>query len=180
MIAGALRAQAPQPDVSAGRLRARRIDVPIRLDGVPDEPEWLRADSITDFRQQDPDEGAPASERTVVRVLAAPDGLYIGVWSYDSQPGTIRHTQLRRDADFMSSDDHVIILIDPERDQRTGYLFAVNANGALYDGEIVSHENVNSDWNGVWDARARRTSFGWTAELFIPWQNLRYPADARS
>ncbi len=178
MLVGALEAQAGRAD-SAAPVRAMRVDGGLRLDGIPDEPQWLLADSITDFRQRDPDEGQPASERTVVRVLAAPAGLYIAFWNSENHARAIRRTQLRRDADFQA-DDHVSVMIDAQRDARSGYVFSVNPNGALYDAEIVSHEELNQNWNGVWDARAQRTAFGWTAELFIPWQNLRYPTVARS
>lgn len=172
-----LPAQAPGPAPAV--LVALRVDAPIRLDGFLDEPEWSRADSITDFRQRDPEEGAPASERTVVRVLAAPGGLYIGFWDFERHPHSIRNTQLRRDAEFFA-DDQVSVMIDALRDERSGYVFSVNPNGALFDADIVSQEELNGNWNGVWDARAQRTAFGWTAELFIPWQNLRYPAAATS
>jgi hypothetical protein len=148
-----------------------------RLDGVPDEPVWLTADSITDFTQQEPAEGRPASERTVVRILATPRGLYVALWAHDSRPDAIRHAQLRRDADF-DSDDSFSILLDPLYDHRSGLVFTVNPNGALQDAEVASFEDDNEEWDGVWDARARVTSSGWTAEVLIPWQTLRYRAEA--
>ena len=144
-----------------------------RLDGIPNEPVWLTADSISDFTQQDPAEGQPGSERTVVRVLATPAGLYIGVWAYDTRPQAIRHAQLRRDAEF-ESDDSFSILLDPLYDRRSGLVFTVNPNGAQEDAEVVSFEDDNEEWDGVWDARARITAHGWTAEVLIPWQTLRY------
>ena len=155
--------------------RAARTSEPLRLDGAPDEPAWLATDSITDFRQRDPAEGQPATERTVVRLLSTAAGLWVAFWCYDSDPAGIRHSQLRRDAD-LDFDDHAGILIDAQRDKRSAFVFGTNANGALWDGEVINRENDNEDWNGVWDARGRVTPFGWTAELFIPWQVLRYPA----
>ena len=133
----------------------------------------MTADSITAFTQRDPHEGQPATERTVVRLLRTPHGLYAAVWAYDSQPRTIRHAQLRHDAE-LDSDDSFTLVLDPQRDQRSGYQFSVNANGARSDAEILSFEQSNTNWDGVWDARARLTRFGWTAELWIPWQTLRY------
>ena len=65
----------PAPAVD---FRISRTPLAIRLDGVLDEAAWRAADSITDFRQRDPQEGAPATERTVVRVLATPNGLAVG------------------------------------------------------------------------------------------------------
>ena len=154
---------------------SRTSDAP-RLDGAPDEPVWLTTDSITDFTQQEPMEGRPASERTVVRILSTPRGLYVGVWAYDSRPDAIRHAQLRRDAEF-ESDDSFSILLDPLLDRRSGLTFTTNPNGALEDAEVVTFEDDNEEWDGVWDARARITTMGWTAEILIPWQTLRYRPD---
>ena len=165
-------AQAPPPP----EVRAGRAAGPLRLDGVPDEGAWRTADSITAFTQQDPAEGQPGTERTVVRVLAAPDGLWVAFWCFDRHPERIVRAQLRRDAD-LGSDDHISLFLDPQRDHRSGYLFRVNANGAMVDGEFGGGHDVNDDWNGVWDARARVGADGWTAELFIPWQTLRYRRD---
>lgn len=149
----------------------------MQLDGRFGESVWASADSVVDFTQRDPDEGTPVSERTVVRFVAATDGLWIGVWAYDREPGRIRHAQLRRDAD-LGSDDSFTIALDAQRDRRSGFLFSVNPNGALQDAEILSFESQNTQWDGVWDARARIVHDGWTAEIFIPWQTLRYPAGA--
>src|SRR2546427_4474943 len=154
-------------------VRVAHTTAALRLDGVPDEPAWFTTDSITDFRQTDPHPGDAATERTVVRLLAAPVGLWVGVWAYDAEPAAIRHAQLRRDGD-LESDDAFTLLLDPLRDNRSGVVLAVNPNGAMVDAEVVNFETVNINWNAVWDARARVTAFGWTAELLIPWQALRY------
>ncbi|MCC6318010.1 MAG: carbohydrate binding family 9 domain-containing protein [Gemmatimonadaceae bacterium] len=158
-------------------LRLTPRDTAPSLDGYPGEAIWLRADSIVDFTQRDPSEGSPASERTVVRLLAADAGLWIGIWAYDRTPDGIRHAQLRRDADF-ETDDHVTVAIDAMSDRRSGFLFSVNPNGAIADAEIITFENENPRWDGIWDARARITSEGWFVEALIPWQTLRYPTGA--
>ncbi len=171
-LAGSLGAQVPEGGPAV--LEARRTPARIRLDGVPDEPAWQGADSVAAFRQQEPAEGAPGSERTVLRVLAGTDGLYLAFWCFDSEPAAVRRTQLRRDFDT-DADDFVAFLLDPQGDRRSGVWFAVNPNGARLDGEVLGLEDTNDDWNGVWDARARITADGWTAEIVIPWQALRYP-----
>jgi hypothetical protein len=147
----------------------------LRLDGVLDEPAWAVADSVADFTQRDPVAGAPVSERTVVRFVGTPEGLWVGVWADDRDPTGIRRAQLRRDADFVT-DDSFTLMLSPTADKRTGFLFGVNPNGALYDAEILNFENESREWDGVWDARARVTADGWRAELLIPWQTLRYRA----
>lgn len=172
LLALAAAAAAQQPALRVGRT----AEAP-RFDGVPDEATWFTTDSITDFTQQEPAEGRPGSERTVVRLLATPRGLYVGLWAYDTRPEVIRHAQLRRDAEF-ESDDSFSILLDALNDRRSGLVFTINPNGALEDAEVVGFEDDNEEWDGVWDARARITARGWTAEVFIPWQTLRYQAGA--
>jgi uncharacterized protein DUF5916 len=179
-VAAAIFAAAAGSRLPAQGLQAsvdlHRTTESIHLDGRLVEPAWLTADSVTSFTQLDPDEGAPATERTVVRLLDTPTGLAIGFWGYDRDPAAIRHAQLRRDADF-GSDDFFTVVLAPELDRRSGYVFRVNPNGALADAEIIGRDDANLDWDGIWDARAAITPEGWTAELLIPWQTLRYPRD---
>lgn len=145
----------------------------IRLDGRLDEPEWRLADSIVTFRQREPAEGSPATEATVVRVVEAPDGLYIGVEALDREPARIRATQLRRDAD-LTVDDNVTLMIDSFRDQRGAFVFRTNPNGARWDEQLTGFEDANSDWNGIWSVGVSRGTDGWTAEFFIPFRTLRF------
>jgi hypothetical protein len=147
----------------------------LKLDGRLDEAAWMRADSIDDFRQRDPVEGAAATERTVVRFVSARDGLWIGIHAYDREPSKILRAQLRRDTD-LDTDDGVQVLLSPMQDKRTAFWFAVNPNGAMTDGEVVNFENDNIDWDAVWDSRAHITTDGWVVEMFLPWQTLRYRA----
>ena len=71
----------PVPRMAAERLQ---IEERILLDGVLEEPVWTRAIPATDFRQQEPIEGAPATERTEVRVAFDANILYIGAQLFDS------------------------------------------------------------------------------------------------
>ncbi|HEY5492232.1 MAG TPA: DUF5916 domain-containing protein [Gemmatimonadaceae bacterium] len=169
-LASATAAQAPRVHTTRDQLQ---------LDGRLSEPAWQRADSIDDFRQFEPVEGNPATERTVVRFLSTPQGLWIGIHAYDREPQRILHAQLRRDTD-LSTDDWVQVMLSPLQDKRTAFWFAVNANGAVSDAEVVSFESENIDWDAVWDARALITDDGWVAEVFIPWQTLRYRAENTS
>ena len=174
--------EASRPQGGGGERTAPRVHVTranLRLDGALDEAVWMLADSITDFRQKEPTEGGPPSERTVVRLLATPAGLAIGWWLHDREPAALRRSQLRRDAD-QRSDDHVAVVIDGLSDRRSGFFFRVNVNGALWDGEHVTFESGNDEWDGVWDARTRVTDEGWTVEMLIPWPTLRYPQDVES
>lgn len=165
-----VRAQERPPAIDFRITRAAR---PIRLDGRLDEATWGTADSITDFRQRDPDEGAPGSERTVVRLLATPAGLAIGWWCFDRTPERIVRSQLRRDAE-LRPDDYVSVAVDGLHDRRSGFYFRANANGALWDGEHIDFESGNESWDGIWDVRSRVTEDGYQVEMLIPWATLRY------
>src|SRR5207244_11987738 len=76
------------------RVRALRVTEPIKIDGHLDEPAWAQAEAATDFRMQKPKEGAPASERTEVRVLYDEKKIYFGIRAFDSEPGRINAREL--------------------------------------------------------------------------------------
>src|SRR5437899_2137286 len=172
---------AAQQDDSAGRgassatIRATLIWAPMTLDARLDEPFWATADSIDDFRQREPLEGLPATERTVVKVARDAGALYIVVRCYDSDMRGVRASQLRRDAD-LSSDDNVRLLIDSFDDRRSAFVFATNPNGALWDAQFSGVDDLNENWNGIWEVAVSRDSAGWPAEVLIPLLALRFHA----
>lgn len=162
-------AQHQVPDtLAAGTLFGK-----IKTDGILDEPEWAYAKRIDNFTQREPIEGLPGSECTEVAVLFGETAIYVGIWCYDSKPGKIEAKFLERDFNYQS-DDNFEIALSPFNDQRSGYIFTVNPNGARADGQIISSEDVNDDWNGVWDAAARRTAEGWFVEVYIPFSTLQF------
>jgi hypothetical protein len=164
---------AAQSSASLAAYRVARAPEGMRLDGRLDEPAWLAADSITDLRQREPLEGAPASERTVVRVIRDATHIYIGVRAYDRDMSAVRASQLRRDAD-LSSDDNLTVLIDSYHDRRGAFLFRTNPNGAMWDAQLVGLDNINENWNGIWQVATSRDSISWKAEFAIPIRTLRF------
>src|SRR2546427_2881019 len=160
---------------SSATLRATLIRAPVTLDGRLDEPFWAAADSIDDFRQREPLEGSPATERTVVKVAHDAEAIYIVVRCYDSDMHGVRASQLRRDAD-LSSDDNVQLLIDSYDDRRSAFVFATNPTGALWDAQFSGVDDLNENWNGIWEVAVSRDSSGWTAEFRFPLLALRFHA----
>src|SRR5687767_1127351 len=69
---------------------ARRGTGVIRIDGKIDEQAWQSAIPATSFRQSDPNEGEPASERTEARVLVDDDAIYVAMRLFDRDPRGIR------------------------------------------------------------------------------------------
>ena len=153
----------------------------IIVDGQLDEPIWQRAAPATDFLQLDPDNGAPATERTEVRIAFDRQRLYLGVTCYDSEPDGIRGKQMLRDAD-LGSDDRFMWAIDSFLDGRTGYYFEINPVGLMGDGLIAQGDSgptaaggtVSREWDGIWIARVRRGAIGWTAEIELPFRTFNF------
>lgn len=154
-------------------LVAFSIDKAIRLDGILEEPAWQQAMHIRNFTQVEPVEGQPASEKTEVAVLYTETAMYIGIWCYYESSENIVAKFLERDFDA-EADDIVAIGMSPFNDKRTGYAFAVDANGARADGLIAGASDISLDWNGVWDAAVKRNSEGWFAEIYIPFSTVQY------
>jgi len=173
-VASAVPARAVPTHEEPPELAATFINEFISIDGVLNEPAWQRAQVADTFWQREPDEGAPASERTEVRVLYSPSRLYVGVICFDSDPAAIVVSRFERDAD-LEADDRVTLLFDTFHDHRNGFVFQVNAVGARFD-QIITDEgqDQNRDWNGIWYVRTRITASGWTAEFVIPFQTLHF------
>ena len=174
------------PDGVVTALRLGPGDV-IRLDGVPDEAVWKRAAVATGFLQREPDNGAPATESTEVRLVYDADRLILGVTLYDSEPERILGNQMQRDQSF-AADDRFMWTIDSFLDGRSGYYFEINPSGAMGDalvdpglratGRDYLGSGINRSWDGVWLARVGRTAAGWTAEIEIPFRTLNFDRTA--
>src|SRR5215207_11172457 len=167
---------ADQSDTTAnGRttmVQALRAPAEIMLDGALTEAGWTAAVPVSDFVQREPNEGAPASESTEVRVLYDDDAVYVGARLYDSSPDSIRAQLARRDR--ISNADRFLVFLDCYHDRRTGFYFGINAAGTLYDGTLFNDDWDSDTWDGVWEGKVGRDSLGWTAELRIPYSQLRF------
>lgn len=167
-------AQNPQgkSEISAYRLDASE---PFVFDGRLDEEFWSRIEPATGFLQQEPDEGAPATERTEVRIAYDSEYLYMGVMLYDSDPSGIKATQLRRDTRLVA-DERFTWIIDTYNDQRSAYFMEVNPNALRTDGLLTTGQGggINLNWDGIWDARAHIGDFGWSVEIRIPFRTLNF------
>lgn len=168
-----------QPQPATARIaKAAQTDHPPKLDGTLDDPLWQTAPPIGDFRQREPLETQPATQKTEVRILYDARHIYFGIHCYDD-PSVIVATQLRRDLS-MDLDDNFAIMIDPTLSHRNGYIFQVNPLGTQRDGEVIEEQApatdsvVDPSWDGLWISAARITSDGWTATVGIPYNTLNF------
>ncbi|MEO5798730.1 MAG: DUF5916 domain-containing protein [Gemmatimonadales bacterium] len=144
------------------------------LDGRDDEAAWRTAETISQFQEARPKEGAEAKQKTELRVLYDARYLYVFVRAWDTAPDSIVKLLSRRDDQTAS--DQIIVMIDSYRDRRTGFEFVVNPAGVKSDYAIFNDGNEDSAWDGVWDVATHVDSLGWTAEYRIPFSQLRFAA----
>ncbi len=163
-------AQRSEPSV----ISALEVHESIKIDGLLDEAAWHQAQHISNFTQRELDYGAPVSERTEIAILFDKGSLYIGFWGFDREPDKILANRMQRDFSWASEDNFEVVL-DTFNDDRNGYLFVTNPNGAKADALVKDNgSSINRDWDGVWDVQARITDEGWFAEIRIPLSTLRF------
>lgn len=152
-------------------ISAVRRASPIRIDGRIAEEEWAGVPPESNFIQRTPNPGRAASEPTDVRITYDDDAIYIAARMYDSRPDSIVAPLARRDAAITS--DWINVVIDSYDDRRTAFHFSVNPRGVKRD---IYHSGISEDpgWDAVWDAEASVDSIGWSAELRIPFSQLRF------
>ena len=156
-------------------MRAIRLLAGIEVDGRLDEPVYDVVSPVSDFIQQLPDEGAPATERTDAWVMFDDENFYVAGRCWDSAPpGEWVATEMRRDAFNMLNNDLFGFLIDTFYDRRNALLFYANPLGGFVDQALTNEGNPNRDWNPVWDVKTDRFDGGWTIEMVVPFKSLRY------
>ena len=156
-------------------VHATRASTPPNIDGLLDDPVWHQAPAIADFFQRDPVEGAPPTEQTQVRILFDDHYLYFALRCFDSEADRLVANQMRRDAE-LDENDNIQIILDPYNDHRGGFYFSTNPLGARQDLLLTDEGRTrNQAWDSVWQSRTHIDSLGWSAEVAIPFDQVRYP-----
>lgn len=173
-----LTAQAGESLVRKRALAVRVAEGSIRVDGRLDEAVWAQAPSIQDFVQKEPNEGARPAEKTEIRFVYDSGGLYVGARMYKAPGSVIQAPMGRRDRGEQA--EHLLVALDTFLDRRTAYVFGVTASGVRLDRFHPRDDETSFDeeYDPVWQARTQIDEIGWTAELWIPFSQLRFnPGD---
>lgn len=153
---------------------------PVKVDGLLNERDWSRADSITKLYMVEPVVNGTPSFRTIVKILFTPKNIYLGVKCFDEQPEEIVAFSKARDSE-LANEDYIKVILDTYRDGRSGYIFAINPFAARYDALVsLGGEKENPNWDGAWDAQTRIKEDFWSAEIMIPISTLTYNRDLDS
>ena len=193
LLSTSVSAQIPQvPTFTVSKLDSS-AEAPT-IDGRVDEAIWQGVQPYTSFTQQDPIEGAPASEKTEIRILVGKGTLYVGIIAFDSDPSRIIVSQARRDAS-LNETDSIVMVFDTFNDNQNAFVFGTNPLGIEYDGQVAREGQssgvslgggtaagtqrggisaFNPNWDGDWSVKSQITDRGWEAELAIPLKTLRY------
>jgi hypothetical protein len=148
----------------------------MKIDGKLDEAEWASAPLLTNFVQQLPRTGYPATFPTSVRILYDADHIYIGAINHDPEPGKAITVGLQHDFESGNSDIFGLT-IDTFLDRRNSFLFLVNPKGAVRDEQTYNDSRgVIDAWEGVITVRTSQNDSSWIAEIEIPTRTLRFDA----
>lgn len=159
-------------------VRAVRISEPIRMDGHLDERVYEGVPALSGFIQQEPQEGAPATESTDAWIFFDDENIYVSARCWDSRPERMVANEMRRDGTNIHQNENLTVVFDTFHDKRNSMFFETNSLGALRDALITDEVDMNQDWNGVWDVKTGKFEGGWTLEMVIPFKTLRYRSGA--
>jgi hypothetical protein len=165
----------PSPKVA----RATRVNRAPRIDGRLDDDSWVKLRPVDDLVQRQPREGAAPTERTEIFIAYDDEALYIGARMHRNRPEEISRTFTRRDG--FGNAERLNIIIDTQRDRRTAAGFGISAAGVRSDFRHTQDDEMRgreSQFDPVWNAAAVVDSTGWSAEMRIPFSQLRFPPGA--
>ncbi len=162
-------------------VRPTRTDTPPDIDGRLDDLAWRTAATITEFTQQAPLEGAPATEDTEVYIAYDSDHVYFGFYLHYTDPSIMRANRVDRDTAW--ADDLITIYIDTFLDQQRAYDFDLNAYNVQGDGIVNAGGGMRGSpipfadrsWDALFHSAASIVADGYIAEMAIPLKSLRYP-----
>jgi hypothetical protein len=157
------------PRAAFAAIRVSRAPV---IDGHLDDETWQGVEAASNFTQQDPDEGQPATERTEIRIVYDDAAVYVAARMYDSEAALIARRLSSRDDE--SDADFLDFYLDPMHDHLTGAGFQISAAGVQRDAILYNDSWDDSSWDSVWESAVSIDGEGWTAELRIPLSQLRF------
>ena len=145
-----------------------------KIDGTITDTAWDGVEWSSDYTEFQPDVGTPPTEQTLMKITYDEKNLYIAFKCLESDKSKLEKRLGRRD-DFPG--DWVEINIDSYNDDRSGFSFTASASGVKGDEFISNNGDFDSSWNPIWYLAVAEDEAGWTAEIRIPFSQLRFSAE---
>lgn len=160
--------------ISRKKIEISRVINSPKIDGVLDDQAWKTAAVASDFVERIPVNLRPIPDSLATSVRVAYDdlGIYFGIEMLDPEPEKIRKELTERDG--IGNDDFFFVGLNGYNDRQQTLQFIVTAAGVQYDAKMTNG-NEDSSWDGVWYSGVDINDKGWTAEMFIPYSELRFP-----
>jgi len=150
-----------------------------KIDGSLDDAAWVNTPVLTDFIQNFPTYGLPASKKTEVKIIYDNTAIYIGAYLFDD-PALIRKQITARDGEQQSDVDYLSVFFDTYNDNQNGFQFLVTTANVQTDARLSpsSGGDFNSfgdkTWDAVWESKVNMKPDGWVVEMKIPYLSLRF------
>ncbi len=148
------------------------VQIPPQIDGWLNDEAWNTVPWEGGFQMYEPYDDRPPTQETQFKVMYDRDHIYVGIRAFDSAPDSIVSQLTRRDE---IDGDMVAFLFDSYHDLQTGFTFVISAAGSKLD-FYLSDDGRSEDmtWNAIWWASTQIDDQGWTAEVKIPFTQLRF------
>ena len=161
--------------VHASTIDIRKIDGPVVIDGDLSDTTWSAATRVEEFVEYNRGDNVAPPVHTVAWLAYDERYLYVAFRCDDPRPGAIRAPYVDRDQ-VLADQDYVTVALDTQNDRRSAFVFRVNPRGVQAD-SVLNDANGNEDFapDFFYEAAAKITAQGWSAELRIPMSSLRYP-----
>ena len=152
-----------------------------KVDGNLADAVWRDAPVATEFIQNYPSTGQPASQKTEVRILYDNSAIYVAAYLYDD-PTLIRKQITARDEELQKDVDFFSIFFDTYNDRQNGFQFVVTSANVQSDARLGPNlgsggsfgEYGDKTWDAVWESKVQMQNDGWTIEMKIPYISLRF------
>ncbi|MEJ2143823.1 MAG: DUF5916 domain-containing protein [Acidobacteriota bacterium] len=151
----------------------RRTTVAPDIDGRLNDAAWEEARiPAGTWLTYNPVRGEQPIQETKVWMTYDDQNLYLAFRCLDPEPAKIKTSIARRDNIF--NDDWVGLSLDSMFSGQSSYEMFVNPSGIQADilNSSASGEDVSPDW--VWESEALRTEDGYTVEIRLPLQSIRF------
>lgn len=126
---------------------------------------------LTEFRQNVPGDGDPATLPTTVYLSRDDDNLY-AVFVCKDDPAKVRARMTKRENIF--GDEGVEVFIDTFNDKQRAYLFAANPYGVQLDGIYTEGQGYQFSFDTIWYTKGKITDDGFIVIMSIPFKSLRF------
>lgn len=161
-------------DEKAQRISPDLITETVKIDGQLSEPVWGRAPISRQWITFNPTYGEKLDFATDVWLAYDRSNLYFAFRCHDPEPNKIKTSLAKRDSG--GNDDWIGVAIDGLNNRQSTFEFYVNPSGVQLDGMTTAMyaDSLDAAHDFVWESAARIDAGGYSAEIRIPLESLRF------